>query len=215
MLNMLNVLGKTWGTPPFSSSSPPNIQHIQHIQHFCRKKHILIQHGAPEFNIFNISPERSTFSQKNASFRGNVEYVEFSGQGSPSNFSQNIQHIQHIQHFCRKKHILIQHGAPEFNIFNISPERSTFSQKMLLSGEMLNMLNSLNRGSPSSFPQNIQHIQHIQHFCKKKRILIQHGAPEFNIFNISPERTTFFRKCASFRGNVEYVEFFGHVCVNG
>ena len=206
MLNMLNVLGKTWGPPPLSSSSPQNIQHIQHIQHFCRKKHILIQHGpqnstystfplkeahflkkmllsaemlnmlnslarghlliSPKtfniFNIFNISAERSTFwfnmgpriqhiqhfpwkktffLRKCASFCWNVEYVEFSGQGSPSNFPQNIQHIQHIQHFCRKKHILIQHGAQNSTYSTFPLKEAFFWENVLLSGEMLNMLN--------------------------------------------------------------------------
>ena len=36
-----------------------------------------------------------------------------------------------------------------------------------------------------------------------------YGTPEFNIFNNSPERNTFSQKCASFRGNVEYVESWG------
>ena len=103
MLNMLNFLGgeledKGGGSPGF----PQNIQHIQHIQHFCRKKHILIQQAPPEFNIFNISAERSIFLRKCASFRGNVEYVEFLGgeledkRGGVPGFPQNIQHIQHF-----------------------------------------------------------------------------------------------------------------------
>ena len=135
------------GQTPLSSSSPKNIQHIQHIQHFCSFKHILIQHASPGFNIFNISPERSTFLRKCVPFRGNVEYVEC--------FGENL-------------------AKPPLS---------------------------------SSSPKNIQHIQHIQHFCSFKHILIQHAPPGFNIFNISPERSTFPRKCVPFRGNVEYVEF--------
>ena len=55
ILNMLNVFGRTRRKGGFAQALPKT------------------------FNIFNISPERSTFSQKCASFRGNVEYVEFSG----------------------------------------------------------------------------------------------------------------------------------------
>ena len=92
---------------------------MQHIEHFPWKKHIF---------------------SKNASFSWHVEYVEFSGQGSPSNFPQNIQHIQH---FRRKKHILIQHGAQNSTYSTFPLKERHFSENVLLSAEMLNMLNPL------------------------------------------------------------------------
>ena len=62
------------------------------------------------------------------------------------------------------------------------------NQNALLSAEMLNMLNVLG---------------------EIRRCVCVPLAREFNIFNISAERSIFLRKCASFRGNVEYVEFWG------
>ena len=61
MLNMLNMLRMFWGE---------------------LEGDLL----AREFHIFNISAERSTFQQKDRSFRGNVEYVEFWG----SMLNQNV-----------------------------------------------------------------------------------------------------------------------------
>ena len=62
--NMLNVLGRIRRQCGLSLNLPKT----QHIQHVSRKKHTLIQHGAPEFNIFNISPERMRFFEKSRSF---------------------------------------------------------------------------------------------------------------------------------------------------
>ena len=106
-------------------------------------------YGTVDFNIFNISPERNTFSQKSASFRGNVEYVESWG--------------------------------------------GMLNQNVLTTAEMLNMLNMLN----------------VFGRARRKGGFGQVLPKTFNIFNISPERDTFSQKSASFRGNVEYVEFSG------
>ena len=65
---------------------------------------------------------------KCASFRGNVEYVEyveFFGESLAkpplsSSSPKNIQHIQHIQHFCSFKHILVQH-APQDSTYSTFP----------------------------------------------------------------------------------------------
>ena len=91
-----------WGL----SVSSKNIQHIQHIQHFPRKKHIFRNRTKNTFNIFNITAERCTFSNK-TSYSCNVEccWFFFWGFRMGSVSLKNIQHIQHIQHFPRKKHI--------------------------------------------------------------------------------------------------------------
>ena len=168
--------GKPGDPPPLSSSSPPK-----------------------KFNIFNISPERSTFSQKNASFRGNVEYVEFWGAcWIKMCFFQGKCWICWICWMFWGEPgdpppylLVLPKTFNIFNIFNISAERSTFwfnmgpqnstystfplkeahfLKKMLLSAEMLNMLNSLARGHLLISPKTFN---------------------IFNIFNISAERSTF------------------------
>ena len=150
-----------WGK---NGDTPPSSKKIQHIQHFAWKKRIF---------------------SKETSFSWNVKYVEFSGQGSPSNFPQNIQHVQHVQHFCRKKHIWFNMGPRNSTYSTFRLEERHFSKNVLLSSEMLNMLNSLARGhlliSPKTFNIfNISsesstfwfnmgpRIQHIQHFPGKK-----------------------------------------------
>ena len=115
-LEMLSMLG----TPLLSSSSPPK-----------------------KFNIFNISFERNTFSQKTC-FKGNVACVEFWGLNKHVLLSGvNVLGIQHVQHFCRKKHILIQH-VPQNSTYSTFPLKERhFSENVFLFVEMLNILGML------------------------------------------------------------------------
>ena len=146
---MLNGLGKAWGPPPFlSSSSPPK-----------------------KFNIFNISPERSTFSQKKLL---SAEMLNMLNSGGPveskcASFCRNVEYVEYVE--CFGENLgppPLSSSSPTYSTFPL--KEAHFLKKMLLSAEMLNMLNSLARGhlliSPKTF--NI-----------------------FNIFNISAERSTF------------------------
>ena len=78
--------------------------------------------------MLNMLNSGGAVESKCASFSGNVEYAECFGEslGTPPPFP----------------YLLVL--SKSFNIFNISSERSTFSQKKktFLSAEMLNMLNS-------------------------------------------------------------------------
>ena len=70
-------------------------------------------------------------------------------------------------------------------------------ENVLLSGEMLNMLNGFRTYRPLIWPvssKTIQHIQHIQHLPRKKHIFLEEDKNIFNTFNITAERSFFWKK---------------------
>ena len=70
---------------------------------------------------------RFVFFEKSHAFCWNVDMLNSLGLRSPPSSPQNIQHIQH---FSRKKHILIQHGAPEIqHIQHIPWKKQVFLER--------------------------------------------------------------------------------------
>ena len=154
MLNMLNVLG-TYG--------PKSALQVQKT-----------------FNIFNISPEKSTFfktiprthstsstlQQKGTHFQKMIQHCFF--LGFPKGVCKFKKHstystlLQKEALFSKPYQEHIQH------IQYYSRKEHIHLQKMLLTAVMLNVVvfQRFPNGSVSS--KNIQHIQHIQHFSQKE-----------------------------------------------
>ena len=124
MLNMLNVLGKTGVPSPIFWFSPRRIQHIQHLPW---KKHIFSKMCFLSAEMLNMLNSGGACWIKDVLLSGemlNMLNVLGKAWGHPP-----FPYLLAL--------------SKSFNIFNISSERSTFSQKKtFLSAEMLNMLNS-------------------------------------------------------------------------
>ena len=177
--------------------SPKNIQHFQQMQHFPWKKHILGDRLSDICNRFNISAERSTFLEKNASLSCNVEcwvpskqlgcakgvckFQKHSTYSTYSSFPQKealflrkgFGHIQHIQHFRRKKHIFGKNASWSCNV------ECWVSSKQLGDSKGVCKSTSIQHIQHIQFPQKevfsclrkvFEPIWHIPHFCRKKHI---------------------------------------------